>query len=128
MRADRTFKREFDQELANASYAGRKVGIKLGLWTVLIIAIIIAIVFGYRYVSANVDRAIFKETVTYNEGKLDDLAKYRLEMSQTDNPIEQAAIQEYVVSVYANFDETKIENSDLREFLEDCRNGVYNVK
>lgn len=128
MRADRTFKREFDQELANASYAGRKVGIKLGLWTVLIIAIIIAIVFGYRYVSANVDRAIFKETVTYNEGKLDDLAKYRLEMSQTDNPIEQAAIQEYVVSVYANFDESKIENGDLREFLEDCRNGVYNVK
>lgn len=128
MRADRTFKKEFDQEFANASYAGRKITIKVGLWTVLLLVIIIAGVFGYRYVSANVDRMIFKETITYNEGKLDDLAKYRLEMSQTDDPVERAAIQEYVVSVYANFDETKIENRDLRDFLEDCRNGVYNVE
>lgn len=127
MRVDREFKQEFDQEYANASYAGRKIGFKIGLW-VIILAVVLAVGgFGYRYFSTNADRVIFKESVAYNEGKLDDLAKYRLEMSQTDDPVERAAIQEYVVSVYANYDESKIENSDLREFLEDCRNGEYNV-
>lgn len=127
MRVDREFKHEFDQEYANASYAGRKIGFKIGLW-VIILAVVLAVGgFGYRYISTNADRVIFKESVAYNEGKLDDLAKYRLEMSQTDDPVERAAIQEYVVSVYANYDESKIENSDLREFLEDCRNGEYNV-
>lgn len=127
MKVDREFKQEFDQEYANASYASRKIGFKIGFWAIILAVIFTIGEFGYRYISTNVDRAIFKESVIYNEGKLDDLAKYRLEMSQTDDPVERAAIQEYVVSVYANYDESKIENSDLREFLKDCRNGEYNV-
>lgn len=127
MKVNKNFKQEFDQEYANISYAGRKITFKIILW-VLILAVIISIGgFGYKYISKNVDREIFKQSATYNEGKLDDLAKYRLEMSQTDDPVERAAIQEYVVSVYANYDESKIENRDLREFLKDCRNGEYNV-
>ena len=123
MKADKDFKKEFNQGFANASYAGRK----LIIWGIIIILICVIGGFGYRYVSTNVDRVIFKQSITYNEGKLDDLAKYQLEMSQTKDPEEKAAIQEYVNSVYSNFDESKIENQSLKQFLVDCRNGEYNV-
>lgn len=123
MKADKDFKKEFDQGFANASYAGRKF-ILCGIIIILICSII---GFGYRYVSTNADRVIFKQSITYNEGKLDNLAKYQLEMSQAKNPEEKAAIQEYVNSVYSNFDESKIENQSLKQFLIDCRNGEYNV-
>ena len=123
MKSDKDFKKEFNQGFANASYAGRK----LIIWGIIIILICAIGGFGYRYVSTNVDRVIFKQSITYNEGKLDDLAKYQLEMSQTKDPEEKAAIQEYVNSVYSNFDESKIENQSLKQFLVDCRNGEYNV-
>ena len=123
MKADKDFKKEFNWGFANASYAGRK----LIIWGIIIILICAIGGFGYRYVSTNVDRVIFKQSITYNEGKLDDLAKYQLEMSQTKDPEEKAAIQEYVNSVYSNFDESKIENQSLKQFLVDCRNGEYNV-
>ena len=123
MKADKDFKKEFNQGFANASYAGRK----LIIWGIIIILICAIGGFGYRYASTNVDRVIFKQSITYNEGKLDDLAKYQLEMSQTKDPEEKAAIQEYVNSVYSNFDESKIENQSLKQFLVDCRNGEYNV-
>lgn len=119
MKADKDFKKEF----ANASYAGRK----LIIWGIIIVLICSIGGFGYRYLSTNADRVIFKQSITYNEGKLDDLAKYQLEMSQAKDPEEKAAIQEYVNSVYSNFDESKIENQSLKQFLVDCRNGEYNV-
>ena len=78
MKVNKNFKQEFDQEYANISYAGRKITFKIILW-VLILAVIISIGgFGYKYISKYVDREIFKQSATYNEGKLDDLAKYRL--------------------------------------------------
>lgn len=126
MRVDKDFRNEFDQQYANASYAGRKIVVKAVAWIIGISIVCGGIGIGWRYIRTNADREIFKQSTAYNEGKLDDLAKYRLEMSQTDDPIEQAAIQEYVNSTFANFDESKIENGDLRDFLRDCRNGVYN--
>lgn len=125
MKADKEFKQEFNQELANTSYAGRKIGVRI-----LIVVVIFAIMgtlfaAGLRYFNTNADRIIFKQSIAYNEGKLDDLAKYRLEFLQTEDPVERKAIQEYVNSTFANFDESKIENKELRDFLRDCRNGVY---
>lgn len=128
MKVDKEYKEEFDQELANVSYGSRKILGKFLFWILIIILIFSIVGFGYRYLSTNADRVIFKQSVTYNEGKLDDLAKYKLEMTKTNDPIERAAIQEYVVSTYANYDESKIENSDLKDFLEDCREGVYSEK
>lgn len=127
MKVDKDFKNEFDGEYANFCYVTRKIGTKIIIWAVVICTVGALGGFGYKYIKTNADREIFKQSVTYNEGKLDDLAKYRLEMSQTDDSIEQAAIQEYVNSVFANFDESKIENNDLRDFLKDCRNGEYNA-
>lgn len=127
MKVDKEYKEEFDQELANVSYGSRKILGRFLFWTLIVMLIFSIVGFGYRYLSTNADRVIFKQSVTYNEGKLDDLAKYKLEMTKTDDPIERAAIQEYVVSTYANYDESKIENDDLRKFLKDCREGEYNV-
>ena len=93
----------------------------------IVVVIGAALGFGYRYLKTNTDHEIFKNSTTYVEGKLDDLARYRLQMQQTDDPVEQAAIQGYVVDVYANFDEFKIDSADLRSFLKDCRNGVYSI-
>lgn len=74
--------------------------------------------FGTRY--ANADREIFKNTVTYNEGVIDDLAKYKFQYDTAEDDIERAAIADLVRSRFANFDKSKIENEELREFLEDC--------
>lgn len=74
--------------------------------------------FGTRY--ADADREIFKGTVTYNEGVLDDLAKYKYEYDQAEDAVEKEAIASLVRSRFANFDKDRIENDDLIDFLEEC--------
>lgn len=125
MKVGKEFKSEFDAEFANASYAGRKLLTKTVI-VIIILSVLCAVCgVGYKMWKVNTDRQIFKASATYNEGKLDDLAKYRLEMSKAEDDTEKAAIAEYVNSVYANYDESKIENDDLRVFLLECRNGNY---
>lgn len=122
MKADKQFRKEFDEEYANANYAGRKIGKTIIIW-VLVIAVIGSLVgVGLRLYQVNADRMIFKQSVTYNEGVLEDLAKYRLQMIQTDDPVEKKAIAQMVDSRFANYDESKIENQQLRQFLKDCEN------
>lgn len=70
-------------------------------------------------------REAFKATSTYNEGMLDDLAKYQYEFNTAEDDVERSAIAQLVVSRFANFDESRIENDDLKQFLEDCRNGDF---
>ena len=102
----------------------------------LAIAVLIAIIWGGSYMGLkhkqtfgvahkDADREIFKQSATYNEGKLDDLAKYRLDMIKAEDDVERSAIADMVNLIYANYDKSKIENRDLREFLEDCQNGNY---
>lgn len=73
----------------------------------------------------NAEREAYKATVTYNEGMIDDLAKYYYEFMRANDDVERSAIAQLVLSRFANFDETRIENRDLRLFLEDCRNGEF---
>lgn len=105
---------------------------------ILSIMLLIALIFGGGYLglkfkqtfgkaSKDIDREIFKSSVTYNEGVLDDLAKYKYELQKTSDAIEKSAIAELVNSRFVNYDVNKIENDDLREFLNDCRNGKYLV-
>lgn len=70
-------------------------------------------------------REAFKATSTYNEGMLDDLAKYQYEFNIAEDDVERSAIAQLVVSRYANFDESRIENDNLKQFLEDCRDGDF---
>ena len=74
--------------------------------------------FGTRY--ADADREIFKGTVTYNEGMLDDLAKYKYEYDGAEDDIEKEAIASLVRSRFANYDKRRIEHDDLIDFLEEC--------
>jgi len=88
--------------------------------------IIFGINFGGRLLDANADRMVFKQSVVYNEGVIDDLAKYKFEMQSTEDKTEKEAICELVNSRFANFDESKLENDDLKQFLKECRNGELN--
>lgn len=125
MKVDKDFKDEVNSVMSDASYVGRKILTKAVI-IILILSIGGAIIgVGFKLFQVNADRKIFKQSVVYNEGVLDDLAKYRFEMQSTSDEVEKTAIAELVNSRFANYDEDKIENDDLKEFLEDCRNGNY---
>ena len=122
MKVDKDFKQEVNKEIAEGAYVGRKILTRIAV-TVIVISIIGAIVgAGFKMWETNTDRIIFKQSVTYNEGVLDDLAKYKLEMIRAEDDIEKKAIAEMVVQRFANYDESKIETYDLKQFLKDCRN------
>ena len=74
--------------------------------------------FGKAY--TNADRHIFKESVTYNEGVLDDLMKYKHEYETAQDDVEREAIATLVRGRFANYDQSKIENASLRHFLREC--------
>ena len=75
----------------------------------------------WKAVSVNADRVIFKQSLAYNEGMLDDLAKYRFEMIKEEDASAKTAIAELVNSRFANFDSSTIDDKDLLKFLKDCK-------
>lgn len=80
----------------------------------------------YKYFGkqqANADREIFKENTSYIEGKSDDLAKYKYELTNEKDPIARKAIIGVIVDRYADFDESKMENKSLAIFLNNVREG-----
>lgn len=128
MRVNKEFKNEVNQEFKEGGYIGKKIFVRC-----LILFIICGIIgsgwYGIsKYYKTNIDRQIFKQSIAYNEGVLDDLAKYKLEMVKAEDAVERSAIAEMVVTRFANYDESKIENDDLVDFLKDCRNGKYVIK
>jgi len=72
---------------------------------------------------ANVEREVFKETRSYNEGMLQQLIDYRLQYYQSDDEDAQAAILSTVRHMYAEYDESKIEMSELRSFVKLAKYG-----
>ena len=120
MKVSKEFKDEYKQEEAEITYVLRRCI----TWFVSIV-VILGIVFGginiaERYVKKNADREIFKQSVTYNEGMLDDLAKYKFEYDTAEDDIAKEAIKTVVRSRFANYDRSRIENIELRRFLEEC--------
>lgn len=106
------------------------------LGIVLAVVVLVAVVFGGGYLALtykntfgvaneNIDRKIFKQSAAYNEGVLDDLAKYKLEITTSKDDVEKSAIADLVNSKFANYDASKIEDESLATFLLDCRNGNY---
>ena len=125
MKFDKEIKQEIDEGVSIGWYVARKVLVRAAVVILVLSVVGTAGGLGYRYWKANTDRMIFKQSVTYNEGVLDDLAKYRFQMEKAEDDVEKAAIAQLVNNRFANFDESKIESYDLRKFLEDCRNGKY---
>lgn len=122
---DKDVKREIDEGISTGWYAAKKILVRIVVAVLVLSAVGTAGNFAYGYWKANADRVIFKQSVTYNEGMLDDLAKYKYELESAEDDVEKSAIAQLVNSRFANFDESKIESYDLRKFLEDCRNGKY---
>lgn len=122
---DKDVKREIDEGISTGWYAAKKILVRIVVAVLVLSVISVAGNFAYSYWKTNADRVIFKQSVTYNEGMLDDLAKYRFQMETAEDDVEKSAIAQLVNSRFANFDESKIESYDLRKFLEDCRNGKY---
>lgn len=70
----------------------------------------------------NLERKTFKEGLAYNESKIEELQKYYEQYNHAELPQDKEAIRSYVMMGFSNFDDTKIENSDLRRFLIEMRN------
>ena len=65
----------------------------------------------------DVQRQVFQETKSYNEGKIQQLAKYRLEYIQSDNMESKDAIASTVRSMFADFDTTNMPNNELKSWI-----------
>lgn len=62
----------------------------------------------------------------YVDGMIQDLSKEKLELEQSKDNTAKQSIVNHIDEEFANFDEKKIKNEDLKQFLIDCRNG--NIK
>ena len=98
----------------------------------LVLAAILTVVCGvgglaYKHyigrADANIERDIFENSKSYVSGMVSDLAEHEKELRETEDKTERAAIIDFINEKFANFDETKIDNGYLREFLEDIRRG-----
>jgi hypothetical protein len=96
---------------------------------ILVIAIVVGVAFGalyaYKYFAPryeNARREVFENTRSYNEAKLQDLVKYRLEYlkaSEEDKPI----LAQTILHMFANYDEDRLPY-ELRNFLRDIKDGT----
>ena len=123
---DKEFKKEFDNDLREATYATRKIGVRI-LVCILILAVLGG-VGGVAYTKTigkaqkNAEREVYKETVAYTEQAASFLAKSYKEYNDAESDSDKNTIMEYVIMRYPNLDMDSIENSTLRQFYLKCLN------
>lgn len=67
-------------------------------------------------------REVFEETKSYNQGKIQDLAKYYQEYQSASTEEDRAAIKSYIQMQFADFDiENLSTQPTLSTFLTTCR-------
>ena len=76
---------------------------------------------GIKYEDAKRNR--FENSTSYVHGMIDRLSEYKRQFDTEDNVDNKIAILNTIDDEFAQFDETKIDNSTLRAFLIDVRNG-----
>lgn len=124
---DKEFKKEFDNDLREATYATRKIGVRI-LVCILILAVLGG-VGGVAYTKTigkaqkNAEREVFKETVAYTEQETSFLAKSYKEYNDAETDSDKNAIMEYVIMRYPNLDIDSIDNDTLRQFYVKCLNN-----
>ena len=67
-------------------------------------------------------REVFKQTRSYNEGKLQQLAKYQLEHTRAKDEGDQRAICSAVRMSFAEYDTTQL-SAEQRSFVRLCMTG-----
>lgn len=65
----------------------------------------------------NIRREVFENTKSYTHGVIQDLGKYYQEYNDAKTTEDKATIKSVVSMRFAEFDETKIENYKLQQFL-----------
>lgn len=68
----------------------------------------------------NVRREVFKATRSFNEAKIQELVKYRLEYMRSDDPTEKGAIASTIRLGFADYDTTKLPY-ELQLFVEEIK-------
>jgi len=68
-------------------------------------------------------REVFEETRSYNESKIQDLARYRLQYLRAKTSDEKKAIASTVRHLFANYDRAKLP-PELRSFLSEINRGM----
>ena len=71
----------------------------------------------------DIERDNFKHSKSYVEGQIQDLSSYKREYDRAKSPEEKKQILNFVDNDFANFDETLIESSSLKDFLQKARGG-----
>lgn len=120
---DNKFRQEVDDNFKEIDYVSKKLGFRI-----FIIALIILIIgaiggYGYKKLTVEKDRDIFKSSVTYTESASAFLADRYQEYSKAETPAEKTAIMQYVIMRYPNLDTDEIDNSVLRQFYNKCLIG-----
>ena len=72
---------------------------------------------------AAVEREVFKQTRSYNEGKVQELSKLRYEYNKEKDSVSRKAILSRVRQAFAEYDETLIDSPSLRIWLEGVKSG-----
>jgi len=67
-----------------------------------------------------VRREVFKQTRSFNEAKLQELTKYRLEYMRSKDPAEKGAIASTIRLAFADYD-TSMLPSELQAFVEEVK-------
>ena len=68
-----------------------------------------------------VRREVFKETRSYNEGKEQQLIKYRLEYLRATDESEKKALASTIRLAFADYDENLLDSAELRTFLKQMK-------
>ena len=95
--------------------------------SLLLFALLLGFLFGMEHLGiawegyfgpkrAAVKREVFKETRSYNEGMIQQLARYRLQYIKAESDVEKEAIASTVRNMFAEYDKTKL-SPELRNFL-----------
>lgn len=71
----------------------------------------------------NIKREQFENSKSYVHGKIEDLQRYKRELERTKDKDEKLAIINHIQDEFATFDINKIDNLNLKSFLNDIMNG-----
>ena len=85
----------------------------LGLWSVGVFSVV-------EPLREDAKREVFENTQSYVHGKVQTLAKLKLEYDKADN-VGKAAIRSVIVNQFAEFDDRAIRSDGLRNFLVQVR-------
>lgn len=98
------------------------IGCILGLF-ILIFATNEFEIFGIKFWGVrreNAKREVFEQTQSYVDGKRQDLVKYHHEWMSADST-NKLAIESTVRISFADFDESKIQEPEMYDFLKKCK-------